>query len=197
MKQCSKCKVPQEFVEFRKRAALLDGYASICKTCNKDAAIIAKDLPSTLATNIHSSQRYSSKLRKHTIPNYTNKELLEWLLLQPTFSTLHKQWIDSGHDRWLRPSCDRLDDYKPYTLDNLRLVTWIENKDKYHTDSFTGINTKQCTSVIQIDKITGIELATYVSVSIASRISGVRRTNISQCLTGNQNTAGGYIWKYL
>ncbi len=36
----------------------------------------------------------------------------------------------------------------------------------------------------------------YNSISEAGRISGVKKTNIQQVLSGNTQTAGGYIWKY-
>ena len=48
--------------------------------------------------------------------------------------------------------CYRQDDYKPYKLDNLRLVTWKENLDKCNQDKRNGINNKLSKSVIRMDK---------------------------------------------
>lgn len=39
-------------------------------------------------------------------------------------------------------------------------------------------------------------LANYVSVSEASRITGISKTCISRCCRGEREQTGGYIWKY-
>lgn len=39
-------------------------------------------------------------------------------------------------------------------------------------------------------------LAEYKSITIASNMSGIKRTAINNCLKGWSKTAGGYIWKY-
>lgn len=37
----------------------------------------------------------------------------------------------------------------------------------------------------------------YCSIREADRVSGVKKSNIQQMLSGNTKTAGGYIWKYV
>lgn len=37
----------------------------------------------------------------------------------------------------------------------------------------------------------------YCSIREADRLSGVKKSNIQQVLSGNTKTAGGYIWKYV
>lgn len=39
-------------------------------------------------------------------------------------------------------------------------------------------------------------IATYLSVSIASKIVGIATTSIKDCCNGKHPFAGGYIWKY-
>ena len=43
------------------------------------------------------------------------------------FSELYDAWVDSGYDKWVKPSCDRTDPNISYVLDNLKLMTWREN----------------------------------------------------------------------
>lgn len=53
--------------------------------------------------------------------------------------------------------------------------------------------------VIQIDSITGETLATFESVTAASKATGILLGSISKCCLGYKKTprAGGYIWKYI
>jgi hypothetical protein len=85
---------------------------------------------------IYSSQKSSSIKRGHPMPDYTLEEFIEWVCNQPNFKKLFKDWKESGQKTLLVPSADRLDDSKPYTLDNIRLITWAENLAKHHK----GIN---------------------------------------------------------
>jgi hypothetical protein len=39
-------------------------------------------------------------------------------------------YVMSGYLHQLRPSVDRKDDSKPYTLDNIQIMTWAENSQK-------------------------------------------------------------------
>lgn len=43
------------------------------------------------------------------------------------FDLLFNQWVDSGYDRKLAPSVDRIDSSKGYTIDNMEWVTHSEN----------------------------------------------------------------------
>ncbi len=195
MKYCNRCKTNRSKSEFRKRSALKDGLASICKICNKDIEAQDKLTLQGLIRKMYSHQCYRSKKRGYALPTYTKLELENWIVSQSNFKKLNKAWLKSGGDKMLKPSVDRLDDYKSYTLDNIRLVTWQENKDKYHSDSFNCINTKQCVSINQLD-LKSNYLANHLSISSAARLLGISRVNISQCLIGKQKTAGGFKWAY-
>lgn len=73
------------------------------------------------------TQRNRSKQRGHPPPAYSLDELIDWLKEQDHLTEMWNAYQDSGHNRMLAPSIDRLDDTLPYTLDNIRLVTWQEN----------------------------------------------------------------------
>lgn len=69
--------------------------------------------------------------KKHHL--YEGKELIEkqafydWAEQNPEFLSLYKAWVDSGYDRKMAPSVDRVDPRKGYTVDNMEWVTHSEN----------------------------------------------------------------------
>ncbi len=141
---------------------------------------------------IYQHQKSSSKKRSMNFPDYTLSEFSFWIKSQHNFKSLWDNYVESGYDKWVAPSCDRLDDYKPYTLDNIRLVTWKENNIKSHSDIRNGVNNKLSKSVICIE--TGI---CYHSIHDAGRQTGIHRQSINAVCTGKRNTAGGCHWRYV
>ena len=57
-------------------------------------------------------------------------------------------------------------------------------------------NTNKHTSVNQYDKTTGNLIATYKSLTEASKVTGAAVGNISLACRGKIKTAGGFIWQY-
>jgi hypothetical protein len=97
---------------------------------------------------VYSEQKNSSKRRGHSMPFYTIDELWEWTNATPKFKELWKAWKSTGN-RWHKPSIDRLDDFKPYSLDNIQWVTWEYNNKKSHKMAKLGLTVNS--SVISID----------------------------------------------
>ncbi len=87
------------------------------------------------------------------------------------------------------------DDYKGYTLSNIRLVTWKENFEKYLEDKKNGINNKNSKPVNQLSLESKL-IQKFSSQVEASRITGINKNCISQCCLRNIKTSGGYIWRY-
>ena len=64
---------------------------------------------------------------------YSGKELLSkenfysWALNNPVFETMFKEYENSGFNRKLAPTVDRIDSSKGYSFDNIRWVTHSEN----------------------------------------------------------------------
>lgn len=69
------------------------------------------------------------KLKKHL---YLDKDLLskeefyQWANSEQ-YLKMHKTWTDSGYERGLCPTVDRIDSNKGYTLENIRWLTHSEN----------------------------------------------------------------------
>ncbi len=190
-KKCSGCKKKKCVDKFHVRRQSADGYRPTCKHCRKE-------LDNSLENKIKSiyiHQKQCSILRGYAAPNYTRKELEDWCMRQKLYHILHKKWKASDYDRWLSPSCDRVDDYKPYTLSNIQLMTWGENMNKNHVDLKNGRNRKLSKAVLQVDIVSGV-MVEYYSMSEASRVTHTHRTHILRCCKGTLKTANGYKWKY-
>ena len=78
----------------------------------------------------YSSQKCSAKTRNHHPPTYTLHHLQDWCFSQPIFYKLYNNWVKSGYQRKMKPSVDRIDCLKSYTLDNIQLMTFHENMVK-------------------------------------------------------------------
>lgn len=74
-----------------------------------------------------SHMKQSSKVRGHEPPNFDKYQLEDWMKIQPNFEVIWRNWVDSNYSKELVPSCDRLENSKGYTLDNLQLVPWYVN----------------------------------------------------------------------
>lgn len=161
---------------------------------------------------IYWNQRRTSRDRGYDLPNYTLHKLVEWVFSQPNFNKIFDNWVESGYEKRLVPSIDRIDPYKSYTFDNIQLMTWEEHLEKDMSDIISGDNRKPLKAVISVNIETGEEIE-YYSASEAQRQTGIQQSNIiAACrvkrtkryiskITGKQIyttkwTAGGLKWKY-
>lgn len=192
-KNCTICKETKLLAGFGKCKRNADGYMYECKSCRKIEHNIYYHTREGVITQIYSDQKKASIKRGQDQPAYSKAELSSWIFGQVNFYKLHSEWELSNYNRWLKPSCDRLDDYKPYTLDNLRLVTWGENLDKGHSDRKNGINNKCSNAIVQYSK-SGVFITKYHSMREAERKTSVNIGNISRCCSGEYKQAGGYVW---
>lgn len=148
---------------------------------------------------MYSKQKTRSKRRGHPAPTYSKDELVAWLFSQPAFHSIYNAWEQSNYDKMLSPSIDRIDSSLGYSLDNIRLMTWAENKQNGHDDMRKGNiahgNNPQ-KAVIQYSKTMDF-IAEFISVNEAGRTLGIDPTSISSCCNGGRyKSAGGYKWKF-
>lgn len=190
MKKCKDCKETKPYNGFYKDKSIPDGHWNRCKLCEK----LRVATPELFIKTIYRSQVLSSKRRQHPLPNYTPEELYKWLIKQPNYKELFTTYRRTLK-RLDAPSIDRLDDYEPYTLDNIRLISWKENKNRYHSDVKKGVNTKVSKAINQYD-MEGNFIATYHSLAEAYRVTGVSRVSIRKCAIGQQSRGGDFLWEY-
>ena len=146
---------------------------------------------------IYKTQISKSKKRGHEPPEYTKEDFKSWLLNSTEFMAYYGAWCAMGYKKDLKPSVDRLDDYKGYSFDNIRLVVWYVNRMKANSDMKNGINNKQNKAVIQYSK-DGSFIKEYHSVNEASRLNKIGQPCITRVCNNikGRKTAGGFIWKY-
>ena len=146
-----------------------------------------------LISQIYYNQKGHSKDRGHNVPSYSREELIEWAFSQTLFHVLYDNWKRLDFQKSYVPSVNRKNDYIGYTMDNIELMTWGENKAKGEYDKKKGINNKNNKAVLKCDS-NGYVLEEYYSISEALRVTGIR--HISECCKGKLKSAGGFKWKY-
>jgi len=196
MKICTKCKINKNKSEFKRNSAYKGGYVRICKSCNLKDNNKWKLSKKGVITTIYNSQKESSKKRNHNPPMYILSELREWLFNDWIFNLLYDNWVNCGYLKDMKPSVDRLDDYKGYSLDNIQLMTWKENNRRSHVDRYKGINNKTSKRVAQYNLNNSL-ISEYYSISEASRRTGCNNAHIGSCCKGKRNTTGGFKWAYV
>lgn len=197
-KACFKCKEIKDASLFGKSKKTLDGLRSYCKPCDSKLTTLYHRTLKGWLTKTYSRQRKSCIARNHPLPTYSKEELGIWVKKQTNYESLFEDWKNSGYEKDLIPSVDRLDDYKSYSFGNIRLTTWEVNVDKAHSDRVNGINNKYNKAIHQIDINTGKTINTFFSATEASRQIGYPQSNISRAAVGfnKGKFAYGYKWKY-
>ena len=193
MKICKNCNIEKTDSEFYFDSSN-SCLHSKCKKCILEDSKAKYRTKEGFIKKLLNTQNKKSVERNHSKPSYSYDELADWLE-GTEFDSLFTKWEDSEYNKLLAPSIDRLDDYKPYSLDNIRVVTWQENKAKWHRDAYNGVNNKQNMSVLKYTKDMAL-LEEYYSISSASRDTGTCKGDISKVCNGKLKSAGGYIWKY-
>lgn len=152
-----------------------------------------------VVTQIYSSERASSKRRGHNSPTYSKQELKDWLFSQKEFHEHYDNWKNAGYPPRgrMRPSVDRLDDSKGYSMDNIQLTTWGVNNAKGNKDRRLGKlrTAKKRTQVRQY--LNDGNYNDYISIGEAARATGIPKGNICSACKGTRKTAGGFKWTYI
>ena len=194
---CSKCSTSKDLGEFPKNKNKSLGHGHTCRVCtNLEIDKYNKSMDGVI-TAIFNGQKRSSRYRKMPLPQYSKKEFKEWVTSQDTFISMYKAWVDSEYLKDMKPSVDRINDYESYTMDNIQLMTWKENRDKLHQDKVNGTNNKQSKAVVATIKGTTTSREFY-SIAEACRVLGVDAKNVTYCCQNKPKykSSGGYTWKY-
>lgn len=196
VKICTKCCLELDISNFGKRKNGLNGLNSFCNKCERERQIVHSRTKKGLIKNIFSHQKSSSKRRNHQLPNYSINELRDWALKSNYFNQLYNDWVLSGYLKSLVPSFDRLDDNKPYSLDNIQITTWDYNNKKANNDKLIG----KLPTVNPLKPVVSICIKTnrivkYISIMDAFR-KGFNRAAIRRCCNGKQKYYKGFYWQF-
>lgn len=132
IKFCGTCNQFHKKTEFKGDQSKYDKLHSVCNSC-LIKYLRTKD---TLIRRMYNRQVHSSKERNHPRPSYTLEWYKDWCMKQDLFHRLYDDWVKNNYNKKFTPSGDRIDIKKPYTKDNIQLLTWDENNKKSHTEAY-------------------------------------------------------------
>ena len=191
-KTCYTCKQEKLTIDFHSNKAKKDGLNHKCKGCVNQAS---RDF-NKIHTRMYGNQVSHSKTRGHPRPTYSAADLKTWLHTQPLFAELYAAYKDSGYNKSLVPSVDRTDPDKPYTISNIKLMSFLDNMKR--NAETQGINSQ--VPVWQICSISGEFIAAFESIAEAGKVTGICPKGISRALTtginkyGRLSTTSGMCW---
>jgi hypothetical protein len=94
-----------------------------------------------------------------------------------------------------RPSIDRKDNDKNYTLDNCRFIELKENQRLGGIFGGRKCRPRRRKKIVQYS-LSGSIIKKWHGVRHTANELKINHSNISKCLRGKSKTYGGYIWKY-
>lgn len=131
-----------------------------------------------------------NKMESRHLVGFSLTDFHNRFLYDKKFNRLFKEWVKRGFNKQYKPSLDRINSKVHYTVDNTQMLTWAENRYKQSLDGKRG----RKGVVLQMlgDKV----IARYASQREAVMKTGIAQGNMSSVLTGQRQTAGGYVWNY-
>lgn len=194
MKVCKDCKEEKD-------QSLFYGVQGECKECTKlrvrnNSKRVGDQYDRTehgVIRVIYKTQKRHNKLRGHGGMPYTKDDLSLWLYSNG-FKVIYDSWAESGWVKSKKPSVDRVDDFKGYSFDNIKLGTWQDNRGHQARDIVNGVGTSgaRCKKVFQYDGVKNL-IATYVSYSQAARTMGY---SLEYQIKKQVKCRAGYYWSY-
>jgi hypothetical protein len=147
-------------------------------------------LKGVLTLSYHKQVERSKKKGMH-LPTYTVKELHARFLNDPKYLELFKQWEMNGFNIYDRPSIDRINPDLGYTMENIQIMTWRENRAKGDIENAR----RRSTAVVMLD-LDGNEIAQFESIQQAASATKIDRTSISRCCRGIEQKVKGCTFRY-
>ena len=150
----------------------------------------------------HNMQQRNKRKFDKDLP-FSKEEFIKWIdeNYREKFDDLFKKYVDSGCEKYLVPSIDRVDDYDSYHFDNMQLLTWEQNDIKgtigiKNKVSCAEVGKKYCSkTVAQYDENMN-EIMRFSSTHEVTRILGFDSSLIAKaCREGLKSK--GYYWKYI
>ena len=133
---------------------------------------------------------YDHMRRRHKV-FFSLQEFHNMFLNDKKFNRLYEEWVKSNYNKQLKPSIDRIDCRKPYTVRNIHMITWAENRFKQaKLDGKRG----RKPPVLQLlgDKV----IARFQSQRDVIKKLGINQGNLSMVLNGRRRTVNGYRFVY-
>lgn len=133
---------------------------------------------------------YHHMKSRHKV-DFTLKQFHEMYLEDITFNNLMYQWKKLGHLPYYKPSLDRVNPKKHYSKDNIKMITWGQNRLKQSThDHKLGLKPP----VLQIKN--GKVVHRHQSQKHAVETLGCSQGTLSMVLNGKKKSLYGYTFVY-
>lgn len=151
-------------------------------------------------TYAYSGIRSKSKKRGNFC-DIKKQDLINWLIYNGIIEKF-RHYINSGYLKDVKPSIDRIDDYKGYSFDNMQLITWKENrlkgvKSEKHKINSSIINKKNFSkTVYQYDKSYNL-INTFSSCVEASIVTKIHAVDINRVCLSQRKSSHGFYFSYI
>ena len=138
-----------------------------------------------ILTNIYQHQKARMKVE------YSLRQLQERFVNDRRFIRLHTEWIKNNCDKQYKPTIDRINSRKNYSLRNIHCLTWAENRFKQSAlDGKRGI--KPAVFQIMGNKV----IKRFQSQRHVVKELGISQGNLSSVLNGKRKYVNGYKFIY-
>ena len=147
--------------------------------------------PKGVLTNLYSKMKDRNEKKGFGALPFTLKELQDWYLSDEKYLALFDAWAESGYTKNMKPSFDRINPTVGYSLRNIEVKTWAENRRKADWEK-SFIYT---TPVVMYDR-NGVFIREFGSTKEASQSTGIRQSGITSCCQGRYKHTHGYVFRY-
>ena len=150
-----------------------------------------KRSPKGILTVLYSKMKERTKQKGLPEIDFTLKELHQRYLNDKHYLDLCEKWMESGFDKYFKPSIDRINPDGGYTKDNIQMVTWGENRRKGDKE-----NAERITTAVVMYTMEGKKIKEFESIKDAVKETGISQGLITMCCQGKRNHTNGYRFKY-
>lgn len=147
--------------------------------------------PKGVLTNLYSKMKDRNIEKGFGPLPFTLNDLHFRYLTDDTFLRLFDEWKESGYQKKLKPSFDRVNPTIGYSMKNIEIKSWGENRRKADWEK-SFIYT---TPVVMYDR-NGIKIREFGSTKEASIVTGIRQSGITACCQGKYKQTNGYAFRY-
>lgn len=143
--------------------------------------------PKGVLTNMYQHMKLRHKV------DFDLKTFHSLYLTDKKFLQLFNKWLRSGCLKSLKPSLDRIDNKKHYSLDNIQMMTWAKNREKQ-----SKVDGKKGTSPPVLQILNGKVIRKFQCQRDVVNILGIHQGNLSQMLNGKYKYKNlqGYQFEY-
>ena len=159
-----------------------------------------------LAGTLYNGMQTRSRIRGHDL-KFTAREFQLWCKEQPDYLENCDKWFEDGRQAYskLKPSCNRRNDSKPYSFDNMEMITWGEHLKYTSSSRLVGIGKNNGLIPVMVIDSSGMEVYEATSASDAVRwikpeanARAVSNKVIKICKgLGPNKSLYGYTFKFL